>query len=145
MISVSRRTFSIPGRIELSATMRRSGHPRCFAAFQYPRSDRVVCNQGSGNRLTPWAKLSVSPVGSSCLQPLCTKTNHLVASSLSVSPVGSSCLQLQIFIPGCASSAAFQYPRSDRVVCNPGATALPAYGIMLSVSPVGSSCLQLLA
>jgi len=39
-------TFSIPGRIELSATERGVRPGAGETDFQYPRSDRVVCNYG---------------------------------------------------------------------------------------------------
>jgi len=38
-------TFSIPGRIELSATSIFAGLRGYLTGFQYPRSDRVVCNR----------------------------------------------------------------------------------------------------
>jgi len=113
------RSFSIPGRIELSAT--RPGTTLALPLvldFQYPRSDRVVCNpeftvvvrspahsfsipgrielsatsrmraERAGDNL-----LSVSPVGSSCLQLERQSWGPGSSDPLSVSPVGSSCLQ----------------------------------------------------
>jgi len=111
-----KRTFSIPGRIELSATSKPATSTTLSVPFQYPRSDRVVCNLKAGSSMPKPARLSVSPVGSSCLQ-LHVRQERAEEERLSVSPVGSSCLQ-----PG---------PRPIRSSRNG-----------LSVSPVGSSCLQ---
>jgi len=185
--------FSIPGRIELSATSAGLIAARLVFVFQYPRSDRVVCNghvgsdgstpagpfsipgrielsaTGSGlNVLAVQDKLSVSPVGSSCLQLWSDSSRPISCSGLSVSPVGSSCLQLYpngrgeinhaiLSVSPVGSSClqrrsplshrsaqqSFQYPRSDRVVCNMSAKWYAIRSRILSVSPVGSSCLQL--
>jgi len=86
-------TFSIPGRIELSATAYRGKQTPPLTGFQYPRSDRVVCNLW----VALWGELP---------------------SSLSVSPVGSSCLQQIQEDQAVLAPGDFQYPRSDRVVCN---------------------------
>ena len=63
-------SFSIPNRIEPSATtykLRRE--VECLASFQYPQSDRALCNRRSLNACLRNAALSVSPIGSSPLQP----------------------------------------------------------------------------
>jgi len=86
-------TFSIPGRIELSATIFGGSVGNRVLGFQYPRSDRVVCNN------------------------VCARSGPAIGR-LSVSPVGSSCLQQKAICPVCGEETTFQYPRSDRVVCN---------------------------
>jgi len=48
-------TFSIPGRIELSATQASEMHVELDANFQYPRSDRVVCNPDQSELPPPGA------------------------------------------------------------------------------------------
>jgi len=160
-------SFSIPGRIELSATVQ--------IRLEYqPSGGLSVSPVGSSclqlSRRLPWltrsAGLSVSPVGSSCLQ-LNISSGLGIQNKLSVSPVGSSCLQPCNGWGMAPLSSFFQYPRSDRVVCNdevggPGSTCTftfsipgrielsatqsgrvqPFYVVQLSVSPVGSSCLQ---
>ena len=112
------------------------------AGFQYPQSDRALCNWLG---YVPWPadfELSVSPIGSSPLQPVEVSIPLDDPVTLSVSPIGSSPLQprarprqsrqLSSFsIPnriepsatgrGATSplaSTTFQYPQSDRALCN---------------------------
>ena len=185
--------------------------------FQYPQSDRALCNLPSDgravivavsfsipNRIEPSATraprsgmprrspLSVSPIGSSPLQPICAFSG-ISSAMLSVSPIGSSPLQLaglrsaapgsgplsvspigssplqpypaSLFDPALYS---FQYPQSDRALCNRCRLDRPAAKphsfqypqsdralcnqceggrrsccrCCLSVSPIGSSPLQ---
>ena len=164
----NRPAFSIPNRIEPSATgVRKCTHLNLHPDFQYPQSDRALCNTSGGgglrldhpafsipNRIEPSATLdpntravltavlSVSPIGSSPLQPISggistrksltfSIPNRIEPSAtlevpgvrplvpkLSVSPIGSS--PLQQTANGCNAQILidFQYPQSDRALCN---------------------------
>ena len=111
--------FSIPNRIEPSATSQKAAIKALVLRFQYPQSDRALCNLSDCTGRGGGVELSVSPIGSSPLQ-------RLLAASLK------------------ASDDLFQYPQSDRALCNfelrPTATRI---SLQLSVSPIGSSPLQL--
>ena len=64
--------------------------------------------------------------------------------SLSVSPIGSSPLQRSISSRSRPSARVFQYPQSDRALCNLlGGLGAGIEVLSLSVSPIGSSPLQL--
>ena len=62
---------------------------------------------------------------------------------LSVSPIGSSPLQLGVVVGVGNGVCVFQYPQSDRALCNWSAAAWRKLRLTLSVSPIGSSPLQL--
>ena len=85
--------FSIPNRIEPSATVSPWKYRSITGTFQYPQSDRALCNarRSAPPPATSW--LSVSPIGSSPLQP------GRVPTVTRTVPV-------------------FQYPQSDRALCN---------------------------
>jgi hypothetical protein len=61
--------------------------------FQYPQSDRIVCNLPVEYEVTALFKLSVSAIGSNRLQLVALRCFSRV-------------------------TACFQYPQSDRIVCN---------------------------
>ena len=87
-------SFSIPNRIEPSATNWLTAGGLLAVLFQYPQSDRALCNRDRLGRRRRVCALSVSPIGSSPLQPIIPVTYGSVGSKLSVSPIGSSPLQL---------------------------------------------------
>ena len=89
------------------------------SGFQYPQSDRALCNRLGRCPARPSRRLSVSPIGSSPLQ-LPQVVYSTAPLFLSVSPIGSSPLQ---------PTASHQ-------------RGVP-YDFPLSVSPIGSSPLQL--
>ena len=98
---------NVPGPVE----------ERLFVVFQYPQSDRVVCNTRRPRPATSPRRLSVSGIGSSSLQRVPASATRS-RCPLSVSAIGSSSLQ-----PGQVGGldlrgSSFQYPQSDRVVCN---------------------------
>ena len=66
---VSRDAFSIPNRIEPSATSRDCKEYHRRRLFQYPQSDRALCNLETALGFLVTLSLSVSPIGSSPLQP----------------------------------------------------------------------------
>ena len=110
--------FSIPNRIEPSATRRSSSNTGDEPTFQYPQSDRALCNQSS-------ADLSLARYGSfsipNRIEPSATWLTHCSLrpiSELSVSPIGSSPLQPSCIGTLLLSSLNFQYPQSDRALCN---------------------------
>ena len=93
-----------------------------WSYFQFPQSERVNCNPRTGRTRTRCARLSVSTIGTSELQP------HVVRDCrrrdvLSVSTIGTSELQqnenksINNFV------ASFQFPQSERVNCNQQQTA----------------------
>ena len=161
--------------------------------FQYPQSDRALCNAGREGVFLAVFSLSVSPIGSSPLQPtyrrhqrrrrkrfqypqsdraLCNRAHRESRrrrpTRLSVSPIGSSPLQLvhiQVYPPDLGTFSIpnriepsatrpphlsaggerdFQYPQSDRALCNAQPGLIFVQPVTLSVSPIGSSPLQLL-
>ena len=62
-------TFSIPNRIEPSATANATAPLNARTFFQYPQSDRALCNRKHYHCRGLRQYLSVSPIGSSPLQP----------------------------------------------------------------------------
>ena len=88
-----------------------------YRDFQYPQSDRALCNWRRRRAVTDFADLSVSPIGSSPLQLTVAALALGLALCLSVSPIGSSPLQLGLYWL-CPGVARFQYPQSDRALCN---------------------------
>ena len=85
--------------------------------FQYPQSDRVVCNRDSVS----------SPCSMSIFQY--PQSDRVVCN-----------YYLKIIRAGYVT---FQYPQSDRVVCNIDTVRPPNPLPFLSVSAIGSSSLQL--
>ena len=136
-------SFSIPNRIEPSATIP-SEITNCIGnLFQYPQSDRALCNLFGGTIGNRMEKLSVSPIGSSPLQPplaICMTSvtrsfsipNRIEPSATVLKPRVSRLLPLSFSIPNriepsatnCRHAAQdamygnFQYPQSDRALCN---------------------------
>ena len=111
--------------------------------FQYPQSDRALCNWFQFARCGRGADgLSVSPIGSSPLQLHCIPDETRCALPLSVSPIGSSPLQLILARMARMRSVAFSIPNriepSATTVLTPASYNLKS----LSVSPIGSSPLQ---
>ena len=161
-----RSTFSIPNRIEPSATLFGGLSVIQCRLFQYPQSDRALCNSPTFLRRIQSRPLSVSPIGSSPLQlttPLPSIATMISFSipnriepsatpvrpvrqpdehALSVSPIGSSPLQQCEIEYEHGPEPVFQYPQSDRALCNQGDSAFPRAPVRLSVSPIGSSPLQ---
>ena len=137
----SATAFSIRIRIESSATRGGSQQRRTMSAFQYPHSDRIICNSCVTGTFTPSIRLSVSAFGSNHLQPIYAEEfGH--GTELSVSAFGSNHLQRTFIAPFAPSGSAFsiririessatntaieiiknylafQYPHSDRIICN---------------------------
>ena len=170
----SEETFSIRIRIESSATSASCEKPKAFTSFQYPHSDRIICNPIVWLLVRIISILSVSAFGSNHLQRYKpTQAQQLL--SLSVSAFGSNHLQqgfnacstprqspfsIRIRIESSATSEPpqrhsrqhsfsiririessatrkphrqsaqderFQYPHSDRIICNCGLRLAPHY------------------
>ena len=110
--------FSIPNRIEPSATRWRPKPIALVILFQYPQSDRALCNrQEVVLCVVLCVELSVSPIGSSPLQQ--------VICSVYVAPVdhfqypqSDRALCNPVIAPDCPDPHSFQYPQSDRALCN---------------------------
>ena len=104
--------FSIRNRIELSATSNRRKLAKRQVRFQYPQSDRIVCNPLLAKRIDRGENvLSVSAIGSNCLQP---PIEHLRKFK---------------------NDLLFQYPQSDRIVCNPPRPNPLFYASLYNFSP----------
>ena len=86
--------------------------------------------------------LSVSPIGSSPLQLASKEPTVTTTVELSVSPIGSSPLQRRGARYRRPRDVGFQYPQSDRALCNSSTSIASAQVRALSVSPIGSSPLQ---
>ena len=185
-------SFSIPNRIEPSATTPGTRTAGSVVTFQYPQSDRALCNprQYLHFRLcnhfqypqSDRALCNLFVLFASCFNPqdfqypqsdraLCNKRNGppcpLVIYSfsipnriepsatnppwpgrtarlpLSVSPIGSSPLQQIEALFQQLGATGFQYPQSDRALCNGDEAPGVRRRNVLSVSPIGSSPLQL--
>ena len=131
-------SFSIRNRIESSATQYHRRTDLLCADFQYPQSDRIVCNVRRASPVTRSVALSVSAIGSNRLQL------PLRACRVRTIPPFS----IRNRIESSATSAAdlvrvlqhvFQYPQSDRIVCN-GLVAMECISaFQLSVSAIGSN------
>ena len=118
-------------------------YSRVTSVFQYPRSDRFLCNCNNLSVFPISVKLSVSSFGSFPLQRQSGLTNVCRRCTLSVSSFGSFPLQRQSGLTNvcrrCTLSVSsfgsfplqrqrtqqwnlyqpsFQYPRSDRYLCN---------------------------
>ena len=186
-------TFSIPNRIEPSATVCVYGGCESSDHFQYPQSDRALCNHelitqaekalaafSIPNRIEPSATgpgrhqchteidLSVSPIGSSPLQPFPILVHRAVPVAFSI----PNRIEPSATLGGgyvCRNGSNFQYPQSDRALCNYAYPRIPdppppdfqypqsdralcnqllnklpgTRHCSLSVSPIGSSPLQL--
>ena len=85
--------------------------------FQYPQSDRALCNVFADRIIVQNSELSVSPIGSSPLQQIAAEIDG-APNGLSVSPIGSSPLQLRYHVTDEFPRTGFQYPQSDRALCN---------------------------
>ena len=113
------KAFSIPNRIEPSATYcQLDSSASCVPTFSIP------------NRIEPSATFG--------LPCYCA-----AGRGLSVSPIGSSPLQQYDVICFEDLNVNFQYPQSDRALCNSLRHLWPFPNLRLSVSPIGSSPLQL--
>ena len=137
--------FSIPNRIEPSATLAVWGHGQehnLLSVSPIGSSPLQLRRRSPGAMWLP--SLSVSPIGSSPLQQLAAGDpiiaihtfsipNRIEPSAtlpspvgwttilrLSVSPIGSSPLQLVIIPSPSFLVGFFQYPQSDRALCNLG-------------------------
>ena len=111
------KSFSIPNRIEPSATRRDRVHAGERGSFQYPQSDRALCNQVD-------TKVYVRQV------PTFSIPNRIEPSATTSSQ------------PPATPDHRFQYPQSDRALCNCVREVRAVAKDMLSVSPIGSSPLQ---
>jgi len=87
-------------------------------------------------------RLSVSPVGSSCLQLEPALEPARLEPAIFQYPRSDRVVCNQPLVRRCRNTRCFQYPRSDRVVCNQTEGFNLHRVLQLSVSPVGSSCLQ---
>ena len=85
--------------------------------FQYPRTDRGVCNFAMALIADGEASLSVSSNGSWCVQLLIAMFVWQAIYSFSILERIVVCATLQEFEKG-ARVSNFQYPRTDRGVCN---------------------------
>ena len=137
------RSFSIPNRIEPSATEEPRGGVSSLPLFQYPQSDRALCNLVQVYHKAAASSLSVSPIGSSPLQPARCRRSPIQNLFFQYPQSDRALCNGPPPSPE-ARQRHFQYPQSDRALCNrrnspPGCTAPK-----LSVSPIGSSPLQLL-
>ena len=134
-------TFSIPNRIEPSATCTGQRSGRLPNHFQYPQSDRALCNSPPSSGCCGKTRLSVSPIGSSPLQrPICRPTsgtnttfsipNRIEPSATSIRDIPTT-WPTTFSIPNRIEPSAtlplpspptvllhFQYPQSDRALCN---------------------------
>ena len=184
--------FSILSRIEPSATSARDQTDARLLTFQYPLSDRTLCNRDAREKPVIKPRLSVSSLGSNPLQrgvgsgamrparsfsilsriePSATLSCTFISllfDFLSVSSLGSNPLQLTLMMQIITGDWDFQYPLSDRTLCNraecefehsprnafsilsriePSATCrhknVTLENIILSVSSLGSNSLQL--
>ena len=110
-------------------------------AFQYPHSDRDLCN-AAGTGVTSPANLFQYPHSDRDLCNTGTLSNTTATSSLSVSSLGSRPLQLCcLFVLG-VFHLDFQYPHSDRDLCNASTHFCILPIVVLSVSSLGSRPLQ---
>ena len=134
--------FSIPNRIEPSATNFGRLRRRYANSFQYPQSDRALCNGGRLGSSPALRRLSVSPIGSSPLQlveMVPESTSEYVSFSIPNRIEPSATLSQP---QDGAGRTIFQYPQSDRALCNLAQPRLICRPVPLSVSPIGSSPLQ---
>ena len=135
------QSFSIPNRIEPSATNLDWFAAEIKQLFQYPQSDRALCNLYRHSVCKRPMFLSVSPIGSSPLQPSesasVSQRRYPFSIPNRIEPSATDGKWLQCLDPDC-----FQYPQSDRALCNTERTTGQGAGLQLSVSPIGSSPLQ---
>ena len=158
--------FSILERIEWAATVADTLDQMDDTLFQYPRTDRMGCDTGRPSFPVAFCILSVSSNGSNGLRPIIGGLHQKHSVHLSVSSNGSNglrppnplaasnsvstfsileriewaatfaCLPLLLFAAG------FQYPRTDRMGCDPARWDAGARRPTLSVSSNGSNGLR---
>ena len=87
--------------------------------FQYPQSDRIVCNRCALSPARCQKSTFQYPQSDRIVCNLGDRVNKRPHPVLSVSAIGSNCLQLTSSSPTCGGPTCFQYPQSDRIVCNP--------------------------
>ena len=90
--------------------------------FQYPRTDRGVCNGAACFQTLSYPPLSVSSNGSWCVQQFVLASLHPARRSFSILERIVVCATSSI-LPREKYIAFFQYPRTDRGVCNFGSEA----------------------
>ena len=135
--------FSILKRIETSATLLILENYTTLKEFQYPQSDRDLCNRSS-----PIVEFIIF-FNFSILNRIETsatrlaRTRYALHYALSVSSIGSRPLQQPItsFVEG--EVARFQYPQADRPLCNLHRGHPRTWISSLSVFSSGSRPLQL--
>ena len=86
--------FSIRIRIESSATLDRGQVRHAVQAFQYPHSDRIICNKRPG------------------IWPACRTSSFSIRIRIE-----SSATYAEMLLED--EAVIFQYPHSDRIICNP--------------------------
>ena len=108
--------FSIRVRIESLATILERRECVHKLVFQYPRSDRITCNQESPRPTRPETSFQYP------------RSDRITCNASNTATV--------------LTLTAFQYPRSDRITCNTTSTPCSLPRANLSVSAFGSNHLQ---
>ena len=112
-----------------------------YVNFQYPQSDRVVCNAHILPGIASNVYLSVSAIGSSSLQqPYSTGLDWPVKNFQYPQSDRVVCNSTRFVHPTLSHS--FQYPQSDRVVCNIRLSGMYGRVLFFQLSAIGSSSLQ---
>ena len=136
-------TFSIPNRIEPSATTVAAAPRPLPPDFQHPQSDRALCNCDARPRAIPDRGPFSIP---NRIEPSATGGEVIIRLGLRVFQYPQSDRALCNSFPRGSNrryTTSFQYPQSDRALCNSSTVQYCDAGLALSVSPIGSSPLQL--
>ena len=91
------------------------------AIFQYPQSDRALCNLLRDNTEVEFYDAFSIPNRIEPSATVVTGGRSGGKTRLSVSPIGSSPLQLFSGVKAAVEALTFQYPQSDRALCNQAA------------------------
>ena len=88
-----------------------------FGIFQYPQSDRALCNSFYSFTNSNSPRLSVSPIGSSPLQPVVRAAGGQAPVAFQYPQSDRALCNLSSY-PSTVLRYCFQYPQSDRALCN---------------------------
>ena len=135
-------TFSIRIRIESSATCNGLQHPEACQCFQYPHSDRIICNTTNFSAMPELCFAFQYPHSDRIICNSLRRFTGAAIADLSVSAFGSNHLQRRARVLADSVIVAF----SIRIRIESSATALEreilALCYLLSVSAFGSNHLQ---
>ncbi len=136
-------SFSILERIELSATIEKIDGMVALIIFQYPRTDRTLCNVLTLQKLLSSQRLSVSSNGSNSLQQAALRAGRAHEADFQYPRTDRTLCNPAAASAAVPGEAIFQYPRTDRTLCNQPPNFTMTVITSLSVSSNGSNSLQL--